>query len=127
MKDNGHNLEPLYDAFGELIYVLAMADGVIQEEEITALEHILKTHPWSAEIQWSFNFERKKNNSIEVVYNKLIDICKFMGPHKEYECMIEVMTYVAKASEGIDAKEQKVIDDFRKDLLTKFRQDLENI
>lgn len=32
------NKSYLYDAFGELIYLVAMADGGIQQEEISALE-----------------------------------------------------------------------------------------
>jgi len=32
------NKEKLYEAFGELIYVVAMADGEIQETEVAALK-----------------------------------------------------------------------------------------
>ena len=31
-------IEKLYEAFGELIYVVAMADGVIQKEEVEAVK-----------------------------------------------------------------------------------------
>lgn len=46
--------EKLYEAFGELLYVIAMADGLIQENEITALEQVLAENPWAADIKWSF-------------------------------------------------------------------------
>ena len=39
------NQEKLYEAFGELLYVVAMADGMIQEEEIETLENVLSEHP----------------------------------------------------------------------------------
>ena len=32
------SIEKLYDAFGELIYVIAMADGEIQKEELKAIK-----------------------------------------------------------------------------------------
>ena len=35
----------LYQTFGELLYVIAMSDGVIQEKESEVLEEILKAHP----------------------------------------------------------------------------------
>ena len=53
-----YNQEKLYEAFGELLYVVAMADGLIQEEELSALDEVLKGHPWAADIQWSFNYLR---------------------------------------------------------------------
>lgn len=35
------NKEKLYEAFGELIYVVAMADGEIQETEVAALKNAI--------------------------------------------------------------------------------------
>ena len=32
----------LYDAFGELIYTVAIADGIIQEDEVKIIEERLK-------------------------------------------------------------------------------------
>jgi hypothetical protein len=56
--------EKLIDTFGELIYVLAMSDGAIQEEELVVLKNKLKSHKWGEGIQWSFDYEVEKNNSI---------------------------------------------------------------
>ena len=38
--------EKLHDTFGELLYAVAMADGVIQEAEENAMKEVLKDHPW---------------------------------------------------------------------------------
>lgn len=46
--------ERLYDAFGELLYVIAIADGVIQPEELVELEQIIENHPEGESINWSF-------------------------------------------------------------------------
>jgi hypothetical protein len=54
----------LYDALGELIYALAKVDGLIDEAEIGKLEEVLRSHPWSSEIKWSFDYENRKANSV---------------------------------------------------------------
>ncbi len=122
MQDNPTHL---YDAFGELLYVVAMADGLIQESEISALETVLADNPWAAEIKWSFNYERKKQRSPEEAYKKVLDYCKHAGPQKAYKDMLEVMYALAKASNGVDKKEQAVMDSFIQTLTHRFKEDLE--
>lgn len=117
--------EKLYETLGELIYVIAQADGVIQDDEITLLEEILANHPWGATIRWSFNYELRKNNDVEDLYKKVINACQDYGPSPEYDQFIEVMNALASASEGIDAHEDKVISNFSKDLIARFIQDTE--
>ena len=116
--------EKLYEAFGELIYAVAKADGIVQEEEIDALHKILSTHSWAADISWSFNYERSKNNSVESAYAKAIDIFKENGPHHEYEFFIEVMQLIADANGGTSRDEQNIMDKFKSDLLNSFKEDI---
>ncbi len=116
--------ERLYDAFGELIYAIAMADGEVQQEEVETLEAFLSHHPWAKEIKWSFNYENMKNHSVEEAYNNAIDICKENGPDPEYKYILEVMTSVAEAVDGIVPQERKILDDFRFDLRERFIHDL---
>ncbi|MEO1260336.1 MAG: TerB family tellurite resistance protein [Bacteroidota bacterium] len=121
------SIERLYDAFGELIYVVAMSDGTIQPEEREAISRKLADHPWKENIQWSFNYEARKNNSIEDLYKKVINYCEMHGPEPEYAFLISTLEEVAKASDGIDANERKVIDGFSADLIKKFKEDIERI
>lgn len=116
--------EKLYEAFGELLYVVAMADGLIQESEITALEKVLAENPWAADIRWSFDYERKNQTSPEEAYHKVLDYCKYAGPQTAYKDMLEVMYAVAKASDGVDKKEQAVINTFIHTLTERFKNDL---
>jgi len=116
--------ERLYDAFGELIYATAIADGQIQEEEKKTLEKLLSNHPWAKEITWSFNYEFDKHHSIEDSFEHAINICKKNGPDPEYKYLLEVMTQVAEAFNGIIPQEQKVIEDFKTALHRQFEQDL---
>ena len=117
----------LYDAFGELMHVLAMADGVIQPEEKEALTHILENHPYGKEVVWSFNYEAEKNQDLEVVYQRVLNICHENGPDPEYQLLLELMEEVAKASDGIVPSEQKVIDRFTHELTQRFKDDTEKI
>jgi uncharacterized tellurite resistance protein B-like protein len=119
------NKERLYDAFGELIYTLAMADGLIQAEEIKALDRILEGHPWASQIKWSFNYEVNKNLDLKDVYKKALGTFTQHGQDKEYAYLIEVLQEVAKASDGIDEDEQKMIENFQQDLRENFIIEME--
>jgi len=117
--------EQLYDAFGELIYAVAKADGLIQIEERLTLEKILADHPWASQIHWSFNYESTKEMDPEESYLKALDILKEYGPDPDYIYLLDVLKQVAAASDGIDADEQKVIDSFQSDLYKRFLKDAE--
>lgn len=117
----------LYDAFGELIYLVAIADGLVQEEEVNALNAILLEHPWSKEIQWSFHYERTKNNDLEDLYKKVIMACHDNGPDPEFQFMIDVMEAVAVASAGKSREEDATIKRFTEELTERFRSDIEAI
>jgi len=113
----------LYDAFGELIYAIALADGDIQDSEVDELNKILMNHPWSKEITWSFLYEQNKHHSVEAAFNKAMDIFKEHGPDPEYKFMVDVMIKVAEAFQGIVPEEQALINRFQKELKDKFLRD----
>jgi uncharacterized tellurite resistance protein B-like protein len=120
--------EKLYEAFGELIYAVAKADGVVQGEEVAVLEHILRNHSWAKDIVWSFKYEAQKDNSVEYVYNKAMDIFKENGPSAEYEHLISILHTVAEASQlnsASEATEKEIINLFQQDLIKRFREDLQ--
>lgn len=120
MKDK----EKLYETLGELLYAVAIADGVIQPSESDRLKEIVEHHPWGKEIQWSFNYESRKGNTFEDVYRKAIDSCHAYGPAPEYDEFLELISLVADASEGIDKHEELVISNFSKHLIERFKADL---
>ncbi len=117
--------EKLYDAFGELLYALSIADGEVQPEEIRTLEKLLSEHPWAKEIKWSFDYEKMKSHTMEMAYKNAIDICKENGPDPEYKYLLDVMQKVAEAFGGIVPQEKNIIDRFRTDLMDRFYHDLE--
>ncbi len=121
------NLDKLYDAFGELVYVVAMADGIIQDEEYEALEKILKGHPWAKEIKWSFDYEREHQNPVDILYKRVIDICYESGPREEYQYLLEMLNTVAASSNGIDENESRIINKFTSELTNRFKSDLDKM
>lgn len=117
--------EKLYETLGELLFTVAKADGVIQEEEKEALNQLLTNHSSGKEIKWSFNYEANKDSSVEDTYKKVIDFCKNYGPAPEYVEFIDSMKTIANATNGIDPQESKVINSFSSDLIERFQKDLE--
>lgn len=117
MKEGNYKL---YDAFGELLFVLAKSDGRVQEEEVETLEELLQDHPWAKEIVWSFDYELNKKNALEDTYLKVFHACVEIGPNPEYALMLDVLEKVADSSFGIVEEEQIIIDRFQSDLLREF-------
>jgi len=117
--------EKLFEAFGELIYVVAMADGVVQESEKEAFETLMEGHPWSKDVVFSFNYELKRENDIDSLYQKVLNLCHAYGPSPDYPEFIAVLERVATASDGIDAEEKARIDGFSRDLLARFNADID--
>lgn len=120
-------VERLYEVMGELLYAIAKADGVIQKEEKDALKTLLSKHSFGSDIIWSFEYEESKDSSVEEIYNKVINFCHSYGPAPQYDEFIEAMKIIAEASNGIDADESKVITSFSKDLMQRFKNDLERL
>jgi uncharacterized tellurite resistance protein B-like protein len=116
-------IDKLYEAFGELVYAVAKADGAIQNEERIALEDVLKDNKWASDIIWSFNYEDKKSKTVKEAYSKAIDIFKHHGPFSEYEKFADVLELVAFAFQGISKEEKEIISNFRNELTTVFKND----
>lgn len=110
----------LYDAFGELLYTVAIADGIIQEEEIKIIEEKLEEYDWGDDVKWSFKYEMKKGSDLKDTYLKALDTFKEYGPHPDYYNLIELLEEVAKASDGFEKKEGRVISIFNKSLRAHF-------
>lgn len=110
----------LYDAFGELIYTVAIADGIIQDDEVKVIEERLQEFEWGEEVKWSFNYEKKKGSDLKETYLKALETFKEYGPHPDYYNLLELLEDVAKASDGFERKEGRVISIFNKSLRAHF-------
>lgn len=123
MTDN----EKLYERLGELIYATAMADGIIQPEETAALQDLLKDHPWANDIEWSFNYEVKKNTDPNEVYKKVISFCQNHGPSMIYGEFIDAIEKIAGADGHIEEEEHEIEESFSKKLIAQFQRDIDKI
>lgn len=112
-------IERLYDAFGELIYVLVAADGNVSSEELNTFETMLAGHAEKQSINWSFNYELERKNSPEDVFKKALLTCKEFGPRHEYEFLIDILDRIA-ASDGRSEEEKQVISNFKSELKEEF-------
>lgn len=117
--------EKLYETLGELLYAIAKADGIIQDEEKESLNELLKGHTWAEQVKWSFEYEADKNPSVEEVYNKVLNFCHSYGPAPQYEEFISAMKIIADAAEGTVDSESKIINSFSTDLIARFQRDLD--
>ncbi len=115
-------IEQLYDAFGELLYAVAKIDGEVQEAEAQKIEDMLRNYAGAKEIEWSFEYEFDRKQSVEDAYKKAIDVCKWYGPTPEYDFLFELVEQVAKASNGLSEEESAIIVRFKQELLAYFQK-----
>ena len=115
----------LYRSLGELLYAVAMADGVIQESEQNAIQLLLRDHKWAEEIEWSFTHDVEAHPKVDTAYERAIAVCKKHGPSPLYAEFIAAMEIVADASLGIDPEEDEVIQLVAHDLVARFQEDVE--
>jgi len=115
----------LYDAFGEIIYAVAIADGMIQDEEIKVIEEQLAKYTWGENAKWSFNYERKNETQLKEAYLKSLHTLKENGPHENYYDLINILEEVAKANDDFEKKEGRVISIFNKTLRSHFLEYLD--
>jgi len=119
--------EKIYEVLGEMLYVVAMADGVIQAEEKDALQKFFGNHSQGEDIVWSFEYEESHKSSIDDIYNKVIDYCHNHGPSPVYVEFIDAMKVIANAVDGVDVDESKFINSFSADLLARFQRDADKL
>ncbi len=119
--------EKIYDVLGEMLYVVAMADGIIQKEEKQALQKFFSNHLQGKEIVWSFEYEENHRSNIEDTYNKVISFCHNYGPSPIYAEFIEAMKIIAEAADGVSNEEEQYINSFSEDLLKRFQNDAEKL
>ncbi|MFK7899259.1 MAG: TerB family tellurite resistance protein [Cyclobacteriaceae bacterium] len=109
-------VEEVYEAFGELLYAVAMADGEIQDEEVQVLNKMLADHQFAKEIKWSFNYETQKATSVTDAYEKALSTMVDFGPFEDYSFLFDALEKVAHAFQGIMPEEQELIENFRSEL-----------
>ena len=57
----------------------------------------------------------------------MIEVFTDHGPDEEYDFIVFALEKLAEASDGISKEEDKIIKNFSKQLLARFKSDIENI
>ena len=116
--------EDVYKAFGEAMYAVAMADGEVQQEEIERFNKIIEKHKFADKIKWSFYEEQENNTPLKISLEKALSTLSAFGPFEDYPFLFNALEEIAEAFEGIIKEERLLIDNFRKELHQRFRNDL---
>lgn len=115
--------EQLYDSFAELIFSVAMADGVIDEEEIAEIKRLTGNHPLGQKIETLIKESTKEDDEISIVqtYKATLSLCKSIGPDSEYEFLIGVLEDFSKISKTADSD-----DDLNEVIISGLKEQLLN-
>ena len=116
--------EDVYNAFGEVMYAVALADGAIQQEEIKRFNEIIEKHKFGDKIKWSFFHKKEENTPLKVALEKALDTLTTFGPFEDLPFLFNALEEIAKAFNGIVEQERNLIDNFRKDLHEQFKKDM---
>lgn len=114
------NKEKLYEAFGELLYAVAISDGVVQQEEKAKLEEKLAQYSWGEQVLWSFNYEAANHHNLKGAYDRAFSVMNEYGPFREFYEFMQLLEEVAASSQGIDSDERQLIDRFHKEIKDAF-------
>lgn len=115
----------LYKAFGKMIYLVAIADGLIQPEETETLDRLIANQDWAHTVKWSFDELVALPLEPKEVYKEVMDTFVEHGPDPAYHQLFEVLEAVAQASDGLDSEEAEVLIDLEVDLRSRFLEDFE--
>ena len=113
--------EKLYSSFAELIYAIAMADGILEDIEKEAIENSTNEHP----IQGIINQLFEDDNIIEEVsivgsYKNIVDYYREYGEDEEYAFLINILEELSKACKTDEADEDlidSIIDELKEKLI----------
>nr|NQU91068.1 hypothetical protein [Bacteroidota bacterium] len=127
------NYKDYYTALGQLVYAVAMADGNIQNEEVSKVFHFAVSQIVDLEsvsghgrealqafyTEKEFSRLRNKNVPMEEAFDYFTNFLEQNKNHldaKMKKTCLNVMEKVAMAYNGIEDSEQKLIDEVKKKL-----------
>jgi uncharacterized tellurite resistance protein B-like protein len=114
--------EELYNSFAELIYSVAMADGIIDDEELAEIKRLTGNHPLGFKIENLItNLSSEDEVSIVQSYKSTLSLCKNIGKDSEYEFLINVLEQFSKVSKTEDSD-----DDLNEVIISGLKEQLLN-
>lgn len=113
--------EQLFEAFGEILYAVASADGSIQQEEKQLIAQAIRNHRYEFDILLSFKKEVAHTRNIGEAIQKALKTFKAYGPFDGYSDFKVILENLADSCQGISSHEKEILDTFHKELLSNFR------
>jgi len=115
------NKEKVFEAFGELLYAVARAEGKVRKDTSEQLEALLEKYTWASDAIWSFKYEKKRKNTFEETYEHAIDTFVAQGPMAEYETFFELLDELSEESHQLlGSRGKKILINFKRRLNRKF-------
>ena len=115
------NKEKVFEAFGELLYAVARAEGKVRKDTAEQLEALLEKYIWASDAIWSFKYEKKRKNTFEETYEHAIDTFVAQGPMAEYETFFELLDELSEESHQLlGSRGKKILINFKRRLNRKF-------
>ncbi len=121
------NKEKVYEAFGELLYAVARAEGKVKKDTVEQLEKLLEKYSWANDAIWSFKYEKNRKNTFEEAYDHALDVFTENGPMAEYETFFELLDELSEESHPLlGVRGKRVLTNFKRKLHRNFMEN-ENI
>ncbi len=115
------NKEKVFEAFGELLYAVARAEGKVRKDTAEQVEALLEKYTWASDAIWSFKYEKKRKNTFEETYEHAIDTFVSHGPMAEYETFFELLDELSEESHPLlGSRGKKILTNFKRRLNRKF-------
>lgn len=113
------NKTELYQSFASLIYAVAMADGILMNEEKDAIRKVIGNHPMMAPLNSLFESKEKLEISIVSAYYEVMTYIKQNKPDPEFSFLVQVLESLSSLSEGVEEEEGNLVEEFIIDLKSK--------
>ena len=119
-----NGIEKVYYALGELAYLVAEADGKVQQAEVEELHSIVidQIKEYNSSFEYSdiiFNVLKDEKPNLDLIYSlafKELKEARFYMDHNVKDMMLDVLNKVAESYESISGDEKILIDRVEQDL-----------
>ncbi|CCH52596.1 hypothetical protein BN8_01608 [Fibrisoma limi BUZ 3] len=104
---------------GSIVYALSKLDGCLQPEEIKTVNQLLAGEPYSDLARYAFFLRENTGETVEEAYAFGMRRLRFNGKELNQALkkqFVNVLIRVAQSTDGISAKEQAFIQQFRREI-----------
>jgi hypothetical protein len=117
------NKEKVFEAFGELLYAVARAEGKVRKDTAEQVAQLLDKYTWASDAIWSFKYEKDHKTTFEETYDQALDTFVEHGPMEEYKNFFELLDELSDdAHPLLGNRGKKILINFKRKLNRKFME-----